>query len=448
MIQTNIKKLLIASLWFCLIQASPFSQALNLNADSNEGEWIYTVVKDDYLLGILNACCEPSLKPEFVAKLNHISNVNFLTPGQLIHIPVSFLKSKVTPITVLVASGDVRVKRFGQSAFERLRDSEVVSEGDLIKTGDKSVTRLKFEEDSVLLLQSNSLLSIQSSRKVIQSPAIKVRVKLLEGRAEIAANPKHEKNRSFEVQTPSAVAVVRGTEFRVNANDVFTAEETLSGVVDFGVDAALVSVVKDYGSTAKQGQPPTPPSSLPNMPSLVGFKENIEYLPVELEIAPQQEVKEFVAQLATDEAFNTLVYEGVVPASGAHKNLLAFKALPDGQYFLKLRAKDKLGLEGRDANVSFNLDAYPYPPEPIIAENGLTGDERPKVFRWTALAEATGYVIEFAKDEAFNDVTLVRYVAYNQYAPMQSLPVGSQYWRVAAKSNTKQKFSKVVPVNH
>lgn len=448
MSQKNIKKLLIAFIWFYLIQAPAFAQTLNLNSNSSNDEWIYTVVKGDYLQRILNDCCEPSLKPNIVAKLNQISNVDLLTPGQIIRIPASFLKSKPINIIVLVASGDVQIKHFGHTSYEVLQDQALVSEGDLIKTGAKSIARLKFEEDSVLLLQPNSLLSIQSSRQRIQNVAIKVKVKLLEGRAEIAANPEHAKNRSFEVQTPSAVAVVRGTEFRVNAHDELTAEETLSGAVDFKVGSALVAVTQDFGSTAKVGEPPTQPSPLPDMPSLVNLKENIEYLPVELEIAPQKQVGEFLAQLATDEAFNELIDERVVPAIDAEVSILTFKHLPDGKYFLKLRAKDNLGLESRDKIVSFNVEATPYPPDPMIKPNNIIDSESAHIFRWTPLADATGYVIQFAKDEAFNEVTFTRFVAYNQFAPVQSLPQGSHYWRVAAKSNTTQKFSKVVPVNH
>ena len=81
------------------------------------------------------------------------------------------------------------------------------------------------------------------------------------------------------------------------------------------------------------------------------------------------------AQLARDEAFNDVVMDGVFDASPAR-----FAGLPDGDYWLRVRAIDDAGLEGYDAARAFALRARPEPPR--------RADRVPPRLSWEQVPEA------------------------------------------------------------
>lgn len=405
-------------------------------------DWVYTVVEGDSLSLILKRCCKPEVDLQMLASHNGLTDANLIIPGLQLRVPIALLKTQSLGIQTIVVSGNVTVKKNQNTKFSALRVSEEIVEGDLINTGAKSMAKLRFADHSELTIQPNTTLIIESSHQIYQSEKREVKVKLTKGRVEIEANPSHQKDRTFEVETPSAVAVVRGTQFRIGVDDGLSTEETLDGAVAFSVADQSVLVTKDYGSAAKVGQPPIAPQPLPTSPSVDQFQTTYEYLPVDFNLMTNSNVVAFVSQLAKDEGFTEIVSEDILP-NVQDATLLSFNDLPDGQYYLKLRAKDANSLESRDAIHAFNVNAMPYPPsltQPLVAEKiPLKG----QLFNWSKLDDATGYIIQIASDEAFEHILLERQVAYNAFQWTRDLPKGSAYWRVAGENRKKiQKFSK------
>ena len=62
-------------------------------------------------------------------------------------------------------------------------------------------------------------------------------------------------------------------------------------------------------------------------------------------------------QVALDAAFTNLIAD-----ASANEPSLVFKDLPDGEFFVRARAIDSLGLEGRDAVRSLRVAARPFAP--------------------------------------------------------------------------------------
>jgi hypothetical protein len=97
----------------------------------------------------------------------------------------------------------------------------------------------------------------------------------LKGAVEVVTSGSAESRKQVEVETPTAIGGVRGTEFRVAvepaAGDapVATRVETLDGNVMTAASGAEATVGGGFGSRARQGSPPDPPRPLPLAPAPV-----------------------------------------------------------------------------------------------------------------------------------------------------------------------------------
>jgi hypothetical protein len=107
------------------------------------------------------------------------------------------------------------------------------------------------------------------------------------------------------------------------------------------------------------------------------------------------------------------------------------KALPDGDYTLRLRAVDARGLEGLASDLPFALRARPEPPfiqAPAVSAVIYTDSVD---LKWTRNAAAPRVRLQIARDPAFTDLVL-------QPPPLDaagfaaSLPVGEYHWRLAS----------------
>jgi hypothetical protein len=403
----------------------------------------HTVLPGQSLSAVIKLCCKANVHYRELARYNDIENVNLVMPGHVLKIPVAFLKSTPAPIKIMVLSGDVSIKHANQSAYVTLKASDPVVEGDVIKTGAKSIAKLRFANDSVLNLQPNSMVGVELSQQITQTKTIQIKLNLNEGRAEVHANPDHHSGDQFEVETPSAVAVVRGTKFRVAADGDVGIQETLEGSVSFATAKKSVIVNRGFGTLAEKGKAPLPPQALPETPSVSGFTSKFEFLPIEFNLNDQSDARLMLAQVAKDNAFEDLVLEKSVAVSGS-ENRLAFNRLTDGQYFLKLRAQDAQGLQGEDVIHPFTVDVLPLPPTQLLEQKTFIGQQ----LSWGAMTGGNGYVVQVASDAAFEDVLLEKTLTYHSYYLTELLPESGAYWRVAHKDDVQTiKFSKSRKLN-
>ncbi len=110
---------------------------------------------------------------------------------------------------VLKTVGDVAVNRGENGTWERVKRGTRLHSGNIIRTGDKSLAALVFTDDkSLVKIRANSEVTVRGSRE-----KKKVRKSLFMRLGELWA--KVTKGNPFQVETPSGVAAVKGTEFYV-----------------------------------------------------------------------------------------------------------------------------------------------------------------------------------------------------------------------------------------
>ncbi len=427
-------------LFVCLSLAGVISaQAGEVSPDMT-----HTVIPSDHITAIRNHYCDPAVSARQIADYNGILNPNLIQPGDVIRIKPSWLKSTPQPINLLVFSGDVKIQKHNKKASETLTQKHVLSEGDKLITGANSLVKLRFADDSVVNLQPNAVMQIVFSRKPYHSDKMQIEVDMQQGRTEVLANPEHKADRQFKVKTPSAVAVVRGTKFRVGSEAGKTIEETLDGSVDFAVAANKVQVEKGFGSLAEAGKAPLPPVALPPVPDAAALQSRFEFAPVTFDLAKQEKVAAINVQLSQAEDFSSLISTQRLSVTSGASSQLALGAITDGDYYLKLRSESDQGLQSEDVIHAFTVDVFPLPPEPVLGNSSISPSAG-WALQWSRMQGIDGYVLQVSDAEGFSNVMFEKPLFYNSFYLTPFLAKTAKYWRVGIRTNeNKIKYSKPI----
>lgn len=408
----------------------------------------HTVGPSDNLSKIRNLYCDPAINAFEIAKYNGLANPNLIHPGDVIRIHPMWLKSTTLPIKLIVFSGDVKVKKHHAKKSVPLTQAHVLAEGDELVTGDNSLVKLRFADESVVNLQPNATMKILSSRKQTHTDQMQIEVDVQQGRTEVLANPEHRANRQFKVKTPSAVAVVRGTTFRVGSEAGKTIEETLGGQVDFAVGDDKVAVGKGFGSYAKDGQGPVPPVALPPVPDITNLPDRFDFAPVSFQLPQQDKVAAITVQLSQADDFSSLISTERLNAD-ATDTQLALGDIKDGDYFIKLRSESDQGLQSEDVVHAFTVDVYPLPPEPIEVQDSVSFNPSAGwPLAWVRMPGINHYILQVSSDDGFKDVVLEKSLFYNSFYLTSLLAQKAKYWRVGIRTDENSvKFSKPVKLD-
>ena len=430
---------------FFLLCLSFVSYADNVNsgltADNQESIWVYKVNQNDSFERIYQKYLSKRASIAALSKYNNHPLGKKLQPNQVINIPVEMLKKLPTTAQVLLVYGEVNVTNAVGVESRKVKKGDLLAQGDTLQTGKNSLAKLLFADGSNIDIQPNSNLSIQASYKYAGKETYVTHLKLVKGRTEVSANPQHIEGNSLQIQTPSAIAAVRGTQFRVGADDNIALQETLEGKVAFSAGGQEILLAKGYGSVAEKDKAPLPPIQLPNAPDASMLPNLIEVKAAEFDLPAQTGVVALVGQLALDADFTQILNEQT-----SQTGKLAFADLPDGQYFLKLRAQDEHGLQSLDALHRFDVKYREPEPQLELIEpvDGAEIPLAPTDFSWMSIPGAMSYVVQIARDAKFESKVFERHASFNRLTVNQSFGTGEYYWRVAELKNGKpQKFSNV-----
>lgn len=408
---------------------------------SQETVWAYSVLKNDSFERIYQKYLNKRANIIALSEYNHHPLIKKLQPAQIINIPVEMLRRIPTNAQVLLVYGDVNASGMAGGDAHQVKKDDLLVAGDSLAIGKNSLAKLLFADGSKIDIQSNSSLSIQDSYQYVGKETFVTNLKLIKGRTQASANPEHVVGNSLKIQTPSAVAAVRGTQFRVTADENVSLQETLEGRVAFSASGQEVLLTKGYGSVAEKDKAPLPPIQLPGAVDVSVLPKLFEHNSAEFDFPAQQGVTAWIGQLASDEDFTQVLNEQTTQSGK-----LVFTNLTDGQYYLKLRTQDQHGLQGVDAVHVFHVKALP--PEPLLELleplDGAVIPLAPTDLSWTPVPAATSYLIQVARDVNFTDNLYERHSSYNKLTINQSFGAGVFYWRVTALSVGKpQKFSNI-----
>lgn len=303
-------------------------------------DWVYEAQPGDTLWDV---CLEYTAKRgcwQELAQYNDLANHSEIQPGTEIRIPVAWLVALPVVGEVLTVEGEVRYQEQEGSNPIPLVVGEQLMLGSIIATlgGTAKITLGDYSE---IFIRPNSVLEL--SNIGVGSTAAKVtRLRLDKGNVEIRVTPGSRSR--FEVHTPSAIAAVRGTRYRVSSERRdSTRSEVLTGRV--AVQAATEKEIPaGFGMLAANGEPLGDPKKLLDPPQFAA-EDIVASLPVTLAWKNDPLAATWLLDLYAESGeflFSTLATDPQV----------VYDALALGCYNVIARAIDGEGFNGLESEVS------------------------------------------------------------------------------------------------
>jgi hypothetical protein len=393
-------------------------------------DWIYTVAEGDNLWDLSEKHLDSQLRFEQVRRLNNVKFPKRMRPGTRLRIPMEWIRSNPVPARIDAIRGRVELTRADGTQEADLSTGSTIHLGDSLKTGKNSSAAVIFADGSVLTLHSASEMRFDHLSAHGETGMVDSRLHLIDGRLDTRVKPAVGPGSRFEIQTPSAISAVRGTEYRaaITAGGESSNIEVLRGKVKVTGARKPRLVATGFGTQIAKGKAPTRPRRLLPAPKLDPVPERIRQLNWPLTWQAINKAASYRVEIGAGQTIGTLVWEQVVPHAR-----IPLPDLPDGAYQVRVRGIDSQGLEGTNSVKPLLIDTHPQPPVPLTPQEGKTLRGVAAELQWTASADADKYLLEIAADKAFEQVLLRQPDLKSTRFRTDSISdPGTYYWRVTS----------------
>jgi hypothetical protein len=401
-------------------------------------DWSYRVRPGDTIWDLASEYLKPGIPWQRLQVHNRIGNPYQVPPGSTIRFPVAWLHLQPARARVVAVRGEATVSANGKTEAVVTEGMEL-GIGSLLRTAREATLTLQFADGTRLLLQGASELRLDRMSRYGKSGMVDTHLRLQRGRITNSVTPARGASPSFIVDTPNASSAVRGTRFRVSAEEVRTQTEVIEGSVAVSADFRNVPgnvfrntlVERGYGTLVAAGQT-APIRAVPLLPppDLSGIAAISNAARTQLQWPPLDRAQRYRVQASDTATFDTLLADLETPDAQVSLPLLA-----DGQYYVRVRGIDAQGLEGRDASTRFTLEILPEPPFVLAPAAGSTVRQAQPEFRWADVADVVGYRFELADNAAFENPIVSAQEKSTSLRVPQALPAGEYYWRIASDAS-------------
>jgi hypothetical protein len=384
-----------------------------------------------------------------------VSEPRRLRPGTTLRVPVALLRRDSLSAKVIAANGPVQ-HAFRNGPLLPLTVGASLVEGDRVQTGHNGFATLELADGSHIALPPDTSLDLATLRQTVLTGATDRIVNLHSGEVSTEVTHATKKDDRFQIRSPSVVAGVRGTQFRVSYDGAkgATAVEVLDGAV--GVDAASLAqgrsgayapsassalhaapapgtplaaseqlVAAHHGSLTLAGEPAGAPVPLLDAPSLLNPSRVQDDNEVAFDIAPLQDARGYRAQIGRDAGLLDMIRD--TRSADPHVPL---GALDDGTYFVRISAIDERGLEGMPASYAFVRRHMS-----LGTSAGRIEGSRDFAFRWFTdrNAQNTRFRFVLGTTDDLRVPLVDRTDITSGEAVVRDLPKGVYYWTVIAE---------------
>lgn len=405
--------------------------ALSVGVAGADDDYVYQVTRGDTLIGLTRTLLKNPADWGKVAAHNRMKSPNVITPGQRIRVPFSLLNSALMPAEVVHVEGEVKSAQSGGIASVLALGAKL-AEGASVETGKNGYATLKLHDGSTVQVRADTRVQVEKSRSYAGVGIFDSLIKLASGRVESTVQKSNGLSSRQAIETPLATLSVRGTHYRATMDGqsrVTRGEVTEGAVVVAGAVAGQgegKSVSAGFGTVVDAARRVTDPVALLSAPDIAKLPALQERPLLRFSLPEVAGASAYRAQVSRDEAFNAVINETLSKSPDVR-----VAGIADGHYYLKVRAIDALGLEGRDATHVFTLKARPEPP--LVSIPASKGKVRATEveFRWAENVEAATYHLQVAKDAGFKQL-VHEDKAIQGPRTVSKMPLGHYFWRVAS----------------
>jgi hypothetical protein len=387
------------------------------------------VEKGDKLIHLCRKYLEDPEKWREVAKFNRMKNPDLILPGQKMKIPVRLMPRVPMDGKVTFVYGDAKVQKVEKAEWVTLNLGDLVSQGSRMRTGKTSSVEVTFEDGNSIFMKSDATLGITTSEKRGSSYSVN-NFYLTIGRVITKLKEATGSNSRIDISTPSAIASVRGTEFRVSTDEKASMRtEVLTGTVRVSAMERMVQLNEGEGTYVQKGAAPVPPRKLLPSPRPVDFKPIYKELPLKFTFEEMTGLSSVRGLLTKDREGRNVLDEKVVK----QKESLEFFNLPDGTYYFFSQGIDELGIEGFQSQpYEVKLRANPLPP--LIQTKGDEAEfiKKTAQFTWLKVKDSVMYHVQVAQDNGFTVIKEEKPDYKGESYETGALDYGTYYFRISS----------------
>jgi hypothetical protein len=312
---------------------------------------------------------------------------------------------------VLAVTGQAWQRRPGQADVP-VAPGAAVKAGDTLATAAGSFVTLGLPDGSRSVIPSNSAVALEAVDRR------RIGFRLLDGSIESQVRKQHP-GQEFKIRSRSLVLSVRGTRFRVRAQDGQVVGEVLEGRVAVG----QVGQAPDLSIEAGQGVVLGDAADRPAVRGLLAAPQFATRTPSaaspSVEVAQVAGAQGYRWRIAQDEMFLAPLAEG----DSAGPSLALPRELDAGFYHLQVAAVDDARLEGMPGSLLF------YMPPP--GGTSLWKEDGRVELRWAG-SSARNYRLELSRTPDFAVLVIDRKGLQASSAIVGPFVVGGRYhWRVS-----------------
>lgn len=409
-------------------------------------DWLYSMKPGDTLWTV---CQQYAKEPGCWQKLGPLNKINrnrAIPPGTRIRIPASWLKVPPASATIVFYQGDARYQLLGETESPASKGVKLPVGAKLI-TGKGTLT-LAFADGSSMVLEANSQLELDALSSFELNGMVDSTVRLKQGTVKTRVI-KREPRSQFRTLTPSAVASVRGTEYRVNVvpadnlaatdnvvtsnniaqpteakpNDASQSEqhttlvEVYQGLVDVGADSTHFPVPASFGIVAKKGEALEAPVRLLEQPvyldspmehqlitefSTGAERPDFTSSPLSIEWHAMEKAAGFQLNILNEQD-DAEQLESLIQSYRVNDTKVNISDLALGCYQLSLRAIDKLGLHGMAAKKPLCLTRKL--ATPALQQTKIDDSKGNHLkLHWNEVSQASHYQVEVSEMADFSSL--------------------------------------------
>lgn len=391
-------------------------------------DWHYTVRPNDTIWKIAQEFLRPPLTWMDLVKHNQLATPKHLAPGTSLSMPVDWLKQQPSPAVATAVSGEAWYRRHHESRAQLLPVNTQLNVGDEIRTGKGNVL-LRFADGSLLRMTDETQLTLNRLTKFGKTGMADTRMRLEKGNISTSVTPQRDEGSRYEIYTPAAVAAVRGTGFRLKADQQGTQMEVTDGKVFFStLPPNTASSIIPAGQAVRLF-PGSKTFDLIEMlpgPAITANDLQIRKLPLILRWAPVSGAEKYLYQLYRGSPGGELIEEAYTKIPQA-----SFMQLSNGPFTFSVTAISPQGISGLSSEVILNVVLHADAAKLIAPANNQRVTADLPEFSWQLPANGELARLEISESHAFDKlVATSEFAQDSNVLPNHLLPPGKYFWRV------------------
>ncbi|TNC79604.1 MAG: hypothetical protein C9356_18325 [Oleiphilus sp.] len=394
----------------------------------SNGDWYYTFRPTDSMQSISKRFLNTNHDWPELVRYNRIDDVNSLQAGSIIRIPIAWLKFQPQPAKVLSVDGNVLIKKDRFSQYQLLKANTLIQVGFEIMSRNGTAL-IKLADNSIVRVESDTQLSFNRMSHFGETGMVDTRLRLKKGGVISEVAPL-EKGSRFEIRTPSAVAAVRGTEFRLRSDASGSQIEVTEGNVEFSHAHGSQTVGAGEGARVNVNSAIITSKKLYEAPARSFSAKSVGELPFKLSWEPSAGAKSYKYELRVDSPAGN-----VLQSKQLSSPEVELEHVSNGDYQVAMRAIDKDGFEGMDdvASVSVELDGDT--PSLLLPIQSSIVNSSELEFGWSLKRPETKSKLQVSTDRDFVDFVYEgQFQSETKLAMNNQLDPGVYYWRVIGLS--------------